>query len=202
MTDTSGQAGQPQSGGEPPAGYPAQPPGGQQQAPAGGYQQPAGGYQQPPAGYPQSPAGQPGYPAAPPPGYGPPQQGYPAPGVQLPPGVEVATTGRRIGAFFLAIPLSIVTLVIGYIIWGLMLWGKGTTPALKVLGMKCWDIQTNKPASFGQMVMRDFVGRLVEGICAIVYIVSFVMFLGAERRTIHDKIGRTIVVHDPNKVLG
>jgi uncharacterized RDD family membrane protein YckC len=32
--------------------------------------------------------------------------------------------------------------------------------------------------------------------------VSFVMFLGQDRRTIHDKIGRTIVVHDPNKVLG
>jgi uncharacterized RDD family membrane protein YckC len=83
-----------------------------------------------------------------------------------------------------------------------MLWGKGTTPALKVLGMKAWDVQTNRPPTFGQMVMRDFVGRLVEGICIIIGIVSFVMFLGQDRRTIHDKIGRTIVVHDPNKVLG
>jgi uncharacterized RDD family membrane protein YckC len=50
--------------------------------------------------------------------------------------------------------------------------------------------------------MRDFVGRIVENVCTIVAIVSFVMFLGKDRRTIHDKIGRTIVVHDPNKVLG
>jgi uncharacterized RDD family membrane protein YckC len=121
----------------------------------------------------------------------------------LPPGVVVASTGRRIGAFFLAIPLSIVTLIIGYLIWGLILWNKNsTTPALKVLGMKCWDVQTNAPASFGQMVMRDLLGRLVEGLCIIIEIVSFVMFLGQERRTIHDKIGRTIVVYDPNKVLG
>jgi len=186
MTDSGDQYNSPPPGGQPP------PPGGQ----------PPAGYQPPPPGYQPPPPGAQGYPAAPPPGYQPPQ-GYPAPGVQLPPGVQVATTGRRIGAFFLAIPLSIVTLVIGYLIWGIICWNKhSTTPALKVLGMKCWDVQTNAPASFGQMIMRDFVGRIVEGICAIVYIVSFVMFLGADRRTIHDKIGRTIVVHDPNKVLG
>jgi hypothetical protein len=31
--------------------------------------------------------------------------------------VVVAPTGRRVGAYFLAIPLIIVTLVIGYLIW-------------------------------------------------------------------------------------
>ncbi|MDT4920915.1 MAG: hypothetical protein QOI15_1817 [Pseudonocardiales bacterium] len=178
--------------GVPPQGPPPQgpPPQGQGygQAPPPGYQQ---GYQQ-------------GYPAAPPPGYPPP--GYPAPAasnVQLPPGVVVAPTGRRIGAYFLAIPLFIVTLGIGYLIWGLMLWNKeGTTPALKVLGMKCWDIQTNRPPTFGQMAMRDLVGRIVEGLCILIGIYSFVIFLGVERRSLHDKIGRTIVVHDPNKVLG
>jgi uncharacterized RDD family membrane protein YckC len=184
---------------QPPPGYqqPPPPPGYQQQPPPGFQQQPPPGYQQqPPPGYQQ------GYPSAPPPGY--PPAGYPQQaGVQLPPGVVVASTGRRIGAYFLAIPLLVVTLVIGYLVWGLILWNKNsTTPALKVLGMKCWDVQTNQPASFGQMVMRDLVGRIVEGLCIIIGIVSFVMFLGADRRTIHDKIGRTIVVHDPNKVLG
>lgn len=212
MTDSGDQSNQPP---EPPPGYqppapsaPQPPPPGYQPAPPGyqqpppGYQQPPPGYQAPPPGY-QPPPGPPqAYPAAPPPGYGPPA-GYPAPGVQLPPGVQVATAGRRIGAYFLAFVLIIVTLVIGYIVWGLILWSKhSTTPALKVLGMKAWDIQTNAPASFGQMVMRDFVGRIVEGLCIIIGIVSFVMFLGQDRRTIHDKIGRTIVVHDPNKVLG
>ena len=216
MTD-SGDQFDPPPGGQPPPGYQPPPPGdqppppgyqapppGYQQPPPPGYQAPPPGYQAPPPGYQAPPPGAPqGYPPAPPPGYMPPAQGYPAPGVHLPPGVEVASTGRRIGAYFLAIPLIIVTLVIGYLIWGLILWNKhSTTPALKVLGMKCWDVQTNAPASFGQMVMRDLVGRIVEGLCIIIGIVSFVMFLGAERRTLHDKIGRTIVVYDPNKVLG
>src|SRR5580693_6040306 len=55
-------------------------------------------------------------------------------GLILPDGTQLASVGRRIGAFFLAIPLIIVTLGIGYIIWGVIVWGNGQTPALQVLG--------------------------------------------------------------------
>jgi hypothetical protein len=60
-------------------------------------------------------------------------------GLNLPVGVELATIGRRIGAFFLSFPLFIVTLGIGYAIWGLVVWGQGQTPALQVLGMRRID---------------------------------------------------------------
>ena len=39
-----------------------------------------------------------------------------ASGLNLPMGVELASIGRRIGAYFLSIPLAIVTLGIGYAI--------------------------------------------------------------------------------------
>ena len=55
-------------------------------------------------------------------------------GLMLPQGTQLATPGRRIGAFFLAIPLVIITLGIGYLIWGLIVWPNGQTPALQVLG--------------------------------------------------------------------
>ncbi|MGH9100133.1 MAG: hypothetical protein ACRDV8_07885, partial [Acidimicrobiales bacterium] len=45
----------------------------------------------------------------------PPIRGVPS----LPPGVTLAPAGRRIGAYFLGLLLLIVTLVIGYVIWGL-----------------------------------------------------------------------------------
>ena len=61
-------------------------------------------------------------------------------GLYIPPGTELASHGRRIGAWFLAIPLFIVTLGIGYIVWGLILWTEGTSPALKVLGMRVWRV--------------------------------------------------------------
>jgi uncharacterized RDD family membrane protein YckC len=190
---------QPPPGNPPPSGYPPPPgnppPPGFQPAPPG---PPPQGY--PPQGYPPQ-----GYPPAPPPGYGPPPPvGWQAPGAAaLPAGVVVATKGRRIGAYFLAFPLALVTLGIGYLIWGLILWRKGTTPALKVLGMTCWDVDTRQVPTFGRMALREVVGRfLVEGICFVVGIVSFVMFLGDDRRSLHDRIGHTIVLHDPNKVLG
>ena len=140
------------------------------------------------------------YPYAPPS----PPAGYVPGGLQLPPGVELATTGRRIGAYFLAIPLFIVTLGIGYIIWGLVLWNRGTTPALKVLGMKVWRLDTNQVPTFGRMALRDFLGRIVDGVLgAITQLISFIMFLtNDQRQSLHDKVANTTVVYDPQKVLG
>ena len=73
----------------------------------------------------EPPAGQGGFPAAPAPGGYPPAppttQGYGeygAPGqAPLPAGTDLATAGKRIGTALLEIPLAIVTLGIGYLIW-------------------------------------------------------------------------------------
>jgi uncharacterized RDD family membrane protein YckC len=120
----------------------------------------------------------------------------------LPNGTQLASHGRRIGAWFLAFPLFLVTLGIGYIIWGLVVWGRGQTPTYQVLGMRCWRPETNRVATWGWMALREIVGRLAESIVSIVAIASFIMFLVLkQRRTIHDYVGGTIVVHDPNKVL-
>ena len=124
-------------------------------------------------------------------------------GLMLPDGTQLASVGRRIGAWFLAIPLVIVTLGIGYIIWGLIVWGNGQTPALQVLGMRCWRPETNRVAGFWHMALREIVGRIVEGILGfITEITSFVLMVaGKEHKAIHDYIAGTVVLHDPNKVL-
>jgi uncharacterized RDD family membrane protein YckC len=122
-------------------------------------------------------------------------------GLQLPDQTELASVGRRIGAYFLAIPLIIVTLGIGYLIWGLIVWGQGQTPALQVLGCRCWRTETNRIADWGWMALREVVGGIIEGIW-IIGLVSFIlMCTRGDRRTIHDLIAGTIVLHDPNKVL-
>ena len=176
---------------------------------------PGQGYNAPPPGqgYGQGPP--PGFTAAPPvpAGYGYGQ--YPAAavpqgmyfdqmsGLLLPDGTELASVGRRIGAWFLAIPLAIVTLGIGYIIWGLIVWGNGQTPALQVLGMRCWRPETNRVAGFWWMALREIPGRLIDGLLGfITEITSFVLFVtGKERKALHDWIAGTVVLHDPNKVL-
>ena len=124
-------------------------------------------------------------------------------GLVLPDGTELASVGRRIGAWFLAIPLAIVTLGIGYIIWGLIVWGNGQTPALQVLGMRCWRPETNRVAGFWWMALREIPGRLIDGILSfITEVTSFVLFVaGKEHKALHDWIAGTVVLHDPNKVL-
>lgn len=124
-------------------------------------------------------------------------------GLVLPNQVVLASVGRRIGAFFLAIPLAIVTLGIGYLIWGAIVWGKGTSPALQVLGMRAWSPQNLAPASWGRMALRNIVGGFVQAILSLITgLISFVLFLtGAEHKSIPDHIGGTVIVHDPGKVL-
>lgn len=168
-----------------------------------------------PPGTEQSPAPPPPPPAPPPPppaGYAAPQPGGAAPGLyfdqvsglNLPQGTELASHGRRIGAWFLAIPLSIVTLFIGYIIWGLIIWGRGQTPTQQVLGMRTWVPEGGQRATWGKMALREIVG---VGICTslifITQIVSLVLFLsGRERKALADHVASTVILRDPNNVLG
>jgi uncharacterized RDD family membrane protein YckC len=175
----------------PPPPPPQVPP--QSPPPAPPYQ--AGQYQ--PGPYGSAPYGQ--YGAAAPPG----MHLDPASGLTIPDGVELAPVGRRIGAYFLSIPLVIVTLVIGYVIWGLVIWGQGQTPALQVLGMRCWRPETGRVAGFGWMALREIVGRFAEGILfPITAIVSLVLMVsGQEHKSLHDLVAGTVVLRDPNKVL-
>jgi uncharacterized RDD family membrane protein YckC len=127
----------------------------------------------------------------------------PASGIVLPDGVTIAGNGRRIGAFFLAFPLALITLGIGYIVWGLVIWGRGQTPALQVLGMRCWRPDDGRVAGWGIMALREVVGRfIVENFFIITALVGFILMLVTkERKSLHDMIAGTVVVHDPNKVL-
>lgn len=169
----------------PPQGEPAQPP-------------------PPPMGYPQAPP-------PPPPGtYGQPGGAVvatgmyydQASGLTLPQGTELASVGRRIGAYFLAIPLAIVTLGIGYIIWGAIIWAGGQTPALQVLGMRCFRPETGRVAGWWYMALREIIGRFVEGILSIItLLLSFIlMCTRPDRRCLHDIIAGTVVVYDPEKI--
>ena len=126
-----------------------------------------------------------------------------ASGLALPQGVELADVGRRAGAFFLAIPLFIVTLGIGYIVWGLVVWAGGQTPALQVLGMRCWRPETSRVPGFWWMALRETIGRWVEGILGIFTAgFSFILMLTRpDRQCLHDLIAGTVVLRDPDKIL-
>ena len=152
-------------------------------------------YQEPPAQF--------GYPPAPPVPAG--QAPYAQPGLPtfvVPPGVILAPVGRRIGAYFLSILLFIVTLGIGWIIWGLILWPKGQSPAFKVLKLHVVPKEGGTPVGFGKMALRNIVGGIAEGILGwVTSLISFVLFAV---RPLHqpftDLIAGTTVAYDPTGV--
>lgn len=185
-------------------------PPGYQQPPVGQpYQQPPAGqaYQQPPFGqaYPQqgamAPAGAYGMPGMAalqvPPGFYFDQLS----GLVLPEGTTLASVGRRIGAYFLGALLSILTLGIGYLIWGAISWTNGQSPVQQVLSLQVWKPQERVNATWGTMFLRGLAYTFL-GVIPFANLVSFFLFVsGREHRGLHDSIASTIVLHDPNKVL-
>jgi len=127
----------------------------------------------------------------------------PESGLVLPSGIPLASHGRRMGAFFLSIPLVIVTLGIGYVIWGLILWPRGQTPTYQVLGMRCWRPESREVPGFWWMALREIVGGFVDGVLSfITELVSFILFLTTrERKTLHDYVAGTVVLYDPDNRL-
>jgi len=122
-------------------------------------------------------------------------------GLVIPDGTTLAPVGRRIGAYFLAILLSFVTLGIGYVIWGIIAWSKGQTPTQQVLSMQTWKPLEQANATWGTMFLRGLAYAFV-GVIPFAQLVSFFLFVsGKEHRTLHDSIASTIVLYDPNKVL-
>jgi uncharacterized RDD family membrane protein YckC len=70
--------------------------------------------------------------------------------------------------------------------------------------MRCWRPDEGRPHGFWWMALREVVGRIAEGILSIItLLVSFIMMLTSQKRqSLHDLIAGTVVVRDPNKVLG
>ncbi|MXW57170.1 MAG: DUF2510 domain-containing protein [Acidimicrobiia bacterium] len=150
-------------------------------------------------------------PSAPPPGSvpgaSPPDSG------SLPPDPlsMLASKGRRFGAYLLEIPLTIVTLGIGYIIWMLIVWARGQTPAKQLLRMRVVRLEERRTANWGWMALRNFVLGLLIGFplelifpgLSILWLLANAIALLVSRRNqaLWDMMLKTVVVHDPNHLF-
>lgn len=80
----------------------------------------------------------------------PPQPTVPtAGGIELPPGVTVASPWIRLGSYLLEPLLMLVTLYIGWMIWAAMTAGTGQTPAKRLLGLRVIDSSAFRPVGIG-----------------------------------------------------
>lgn len=120
--------------------------------------------------------------------------------LRSPKGEALASPGKRLGSYLMEFLLLIVTLGIGWIIWSLIVWGKGTTPGHQVLGVYFVNENNGETASWGRTALREFVmkglvGSLLSALTlGIYFIVDSLFVVRSDRRTIHDMLSSTLVV--------
>ncbi len=125
----------------------------------------------------------------------------------LPPGVELAGLGRRAVALLLDFILFPLLLVIGYIIWWVLVLGRGQTPGKQLIGIRIARADTGETADWGLSFFREFViefllfGVVLNAITGSIawWVDHLWAFFDGKRQTLHDKIVSTIVVqgHPP-----
>jgi uncharacterized RDD family membrane protein YckC len=94
--------------------------------------------------------------------------------------------------------LFAVTLGVGYIIWAVVAWGQGRTPAQRLLRLRCWLPESRRVAGREDMAVRQVLGLAFAG--QLLIGVWLVLFTRAHM-SLGDFLAGTVVVHDPRATL-
>ena len=123
----------------------------------------------------------------------------------MPESVRLASAWRRLAGHLLEIVLVVVTLLIGWIVWSIIVWGRGQTPAKQLLGMRVVHRETLTAARRGRMFAREIPCKLLIGFVASVTIIGWILYFwllwDSERQELWDKMVETVVVIDPGNEL-
>jgi len=102
---------------------------------------------------------------------------------------EEATGRREVGAN--VVLLLVIILLLGYIVWELILFARGTTPGKKLLGMRVIK-DDGTSAGFFTMLIREWIGKLISGLFLGL---GFLWILfDRDKQGWHDKLMSTYVV--------
>ncbi len=123
----------------------------------------------------------------------------------LPAPVRLSSAWRRLGGHLLDGLLILLTLLIGWLVWSIIVWGRGQTPAKQLLGMRVLSRETLTSARRGRMFAREIPCKWIIELFASITIVGFVVYFWLlwdnARQELWDKMVETIVVNDPENVL-
>lgn len=116
-----------------------------------------------------------------------------------------ASFQHRLGAYFLDAVLAGVTFGIGWMIWSMVLWGNGQTPAKQILKIRTFNATNGKPASWGHMALREFLIPVTVLIATLAtsgfawlawIILEIVFYFNKGSRTLRDLWVKTAVVNE------
>src|ERR1700689_3390657 len=113
----------------------------------------------------------------------------------LPEGTRPARVSQVLAGYALAVLLFILTLGAGYLIWAVVTWGQGQTPAQRLLGLRCWRPTDGRVADRRHLALRQVTGLLFNGeLLAGV----FIMLISNGLNSVGDLIAGPVVLHDPD----
>ena len=121
----------------------------------------------------------------------------------LPIGVHLSSPSRRFLGHVLELGLMIVTLVVGWIVWSLVAYGRGQTPAKQLLNMRVVKVETLERASFARLLAREWLAKPVLGLAGgLTAGIAYVWMVWDKRnQELWDKAVGTIVVDDRQRQL-
>lgn len=119
------------------------------------------------------------------------------------PSAPLTSVGRRLGGLLLDTVLAIVTLGIGWLIWLLVVMGRGQTPAKQLMHMRVVKTDDGTAATWGKMFVREFPAKIVIGFLAAftIYIIYLWPIWDDKNQELWDKMVDTVVVDDPQDLL-
>jgi len=132
--------------------------------------------------------------------------------------LKFASFQHRLGAEALDSAFMLITLWIGWAIWSLVVWGEGQTPAKKILKIRVLSADTNKPATWGHMAVRQFLIPLALIIASIPlnlisfgiigglgivawYVLEIVWYFTKGNRSLRDIFVKTVVINEADNVV-
>jgi uncharacterized RDD family membrane protein YckC len=119
--------------------------------------------------------------------------------------LRYASFQHRLGAIVLDATLMIITLGIGWLIWSLIVWGEGQTPAKKILKLRTINFTNGRPATWGHMGIREglipitvsVASTITGGIAYIAWLIlEIVFYFTKNQRTFRDYWVKTAVVNE------
>lgn len=114
----------------------------------------------------------------------------------MPAGITTSSARRRLLGFALDLVLAIVTLGIGYLVWTLIVFRGGRSPAKQLLGMRAVKLKDDRPAGWWRMLWREIAKLLL----LTVLVSAFWILWDYDNQELWDKMAETLVVDWPRHV--